>query len=147
MSHQMFISEANGIYLSFYSFLSGGAGYWLLPAGFLELWRPGVTLQLRWSDFCLWGPLSLWTTGSTEHGPQGSRLSGFVAPRHVESSQTRDRTHASCKGRQSPNHGTTREVQKTFSSDLGEAPAGRWQGMTAITSPGKPKALHLSHRG
>ena len=114
----MFISEANGIYLSFYSFLSGGAGYWLLPAGFLELWRPGVTLQLRWSDFCLWGPLSLWTTGSTEHGPQGSRLSGFVAPRHVESSQTRDQTHVPYTGRRVLHLGTRVESV----NDLSELP-------------------------
>ena len=37
---------------------------------------------------------------------------GLVAPRHVESSQTRDRTHGSCTGRQNPNHWTPRGVPK-----------------------------------
>ena len=34
----------------------------------------------------------------------------LVPPRHVESSQTRDRTHAPCVGMQILNHWTTREV-------------------------------------
>ena len=75
----MFICEANDICLSFYSFLFGDAGYWLLPAGVLELRRAGVTLELRWSSFSLWGPLSLWTMGSMVHGLQESRLSGFMS--------------------------------------------------------------------
>ena len=40
---------------------------------------------------------------------------GLVAPRHVESSQTRDRTHVSCTGRQILYHSATREAQKTHS--------------------------------
>ena len=60
------------------------------------------------------------------HGLQFLWCTDLVAPRHVESSQTRGRTHASCTGRQIPNHATTREVQKIFNSDLDEAPAGRW---------------------
>ena len=35
---------------------------------------------------------------------------GFIAPRHVESSQIRDRTHISCTGRQSLHHWATREA-------------------------------------
>ena len=35
---------------------------------------------------------------------------GFVAPQHVGSSGTRDRTHVPCIGRQIPNHCATREV-------------------------------------
>ena len=35
---------------------------------------------------------------------------GPVAPRHVESSWTRDQTHVPCFGRQIPNHWSTREV-------------------------------------
>ena len=106
----MFISEANDICLSFYSFLFGDAGYWLLPAGFLEFRRAGVTLELRWSSFSLWGPLSLWTMGSMVHGLQESRLSGFTVPRHVESSQTRDQTRVLCIGRQILHRWTRGEV-------------------------------------
>ena len=36
---------------------------------------------------------------------------GWVAPRHVESSQTRDWTHVPCSGRQILNQWTSREVQ------------------------------------
>ena len=37
---------------------------------------------------------------------------GLVALRHVGYSQTRDRTHVPCIGRQIPNHCTTREVHR-----------------------------------
>ena len=50
-----------------------------------------------------------------EHGLWGVQAqqlwrTALVALWHVESSQTRDRTHAPCTGRQIPNHWTTREV-------------------------------------
>ena len=35
---------------------------------------------------------------------------GLIALRHVESSQTRDRTHVPCIGRRILNHRTTKEV-------------------------------------
>ena len=35
---------------------------------------------------------------------------GLVAPKHVESSPTRDQTHVPCIGKQILNHWTTREV-------------------------------------
>ena len=41
---------------------------------------------------------------------------GFVAPWHVGSSQTRDRTHVPCLGRWILNHWTTREVLHIFLS-------------------------------
>ena len=39
---------------------------------------------------------------------------GLVARRHVESSQTRARTHVPCISRRIPNHCATREVQQLF---------------------------------
>ena len=44
------------------------------------------------------------------HGLRWLCHTGLVAPQHVESSQTRDRTHVSCIGRQILNHWTFREV-------------------------------------
>ena len=43
------------------------------------------------------------------------RHKGFVAPRHVESFQTRDQTCVPCIGRQVLIHGTSREVQEPVS--------------------------------
>ena len=39
---------------------------------------------------------------------------GLVAPRHVGSSQTRDRTRVPCIGRQTPNHCATREIPRAL---------------------------------
>ena len=44
---------------------------------------------------------------------------GLVAPRHVGSSQIRDRTHVPCIGRRILNHCTSREVLSLF-SDLSD---------------------------
>ena len=41
-------------------------------------------------------------------------VEGLVAPLHVGSFQTRDRTHVSCIGRQILNHCAAREVSFTF---------------------------------
>ena len=41
-------------------------------------------------------------------------LMGLVAPRHVKSSQTRDRTDVPCVGRRILTHCTTREVPEKF---------------------------------
>ena len=41
-------------------------------------------------------------------------LTGPAAPRHVESSQTRDRTRVPCIGRQTLNHCATREALNPF---------------------------------
>ena len=46
----------------------------------------------------------------TCHGAWALGCTGLVAPKHVESSQTRDGTHVPCTGRQILNHWTTREV-------------------------------------
>ena len=56
---------------------------------------------------------------AVEHRLQGAwaqqlRLVELVAPQHVESSQSRDRTHVPCTGKQILNHGTTREVPESI---------------------------------
>ena len=47
-----------------------------------------------------------------EHRLQQLWFMGLVAPRHVGSSRTRDRTHVPCIGRSILNHWTTREVPR-----------------------------------
>ena len=69
-----------------YSFIFGGAG---------------SSVQLRGAEATLY------------HGQSSSsRCSGLVAPGHVGSSQTRDRTCVSCVGRLTHNHWTTREAPR-----------------------------------
>ena len=66
----------------------------------------GATLYLWCAGFSLqWLPL-LGSCGTT----------GSVAPWHVESSRTRDRTHVPCIGRQTIIHSTTRQVLSYSSS-------------------------------
>ena len=59
-------------------------------------------------------------TWAPEHRPEQFWCMGLVAPRHVESSWTRDQTHVSCISRWILNHWTTREVPFTciLSSDF-----------------------------
>ena len=73
-----------------------------------SLWCMGFSL--RWL-------LLLWSTGSRCVGfsscsmrAQQLWLAGLVAPQHVGSSRTRDRTHVPCIGRWILNHCATREV-------------------------------------
>ena len=112
-----------------YLFIFGCVGSSLLRTGFLQLWRVGATLHCgAWASHC--GGLSccraqalgvrasvvaacglqqLWLVGSRAQAQQLWRT-GLVAPRHVGSSRTRDRTRVSCIGRQILNHCATREV-------------------------------------
>ena len=53
--------------------------------------------------------------GSGVRGPQQLWYTGLVAPWHVGSSQTREKTHVHSIGRQILKHWTTREVLYTFS--------------------------------
>ena len=67
-----------------------------------------------WASHCS-GFSVLQSTGSRSSGLQqlghiGSVVVGLVAPWHVESSQTRNRTYVLCIGRQILMHCTTREV-------------------------------------
>ena len=57
--------------------------------------------------------LLLWSTGSRAQAQQLWRT-GLVALWHAGSSQSRDRTHVPCIGRQILNHCTTREVPSVF---------------------------------
>ena len=52
-----------------------------------------------------------WLEGLRVHGLQELWPTGLVAPRHVESSWTRDRSHVPCTGRQILIYCPTREVQ------------------------------------
>ena len=66
------------------------------------------------SGFSLWWLLLLQRTGSRAC-VQEMRGIGLVAPWHVESSRTRDRTHVPCTGRQILIHCTTREAHRSLS--------------------------------
>ena len=97
-----------------YLFIFGCAVPLLLHLGFLWLWCLGFSLPLLiflqtmgsrasgFSIFSAWAWL-WWCTG-------------LVAPWHVESSWTRDRTHVPCIGRWLLNHRTTRDVSNMHQS-------------------------------
>ena len=98
------------------SLAAASGGYSLLRCvGFslrwlLLLWSTG-SRHMGFSN-CGTQAQQLWLTGS---GAQQLWRMGLVAPRHRESSRTRDRTHGPCIGRWILNHCTTREVpQGTF---------------------------------
>ena len=62
-----------------------------------------------------------WSTGISLVALPGSREwaqqlwhMSLVAPQYLESSQSRDRTHVPCIGRQIPNHWTTRKVPQSI---------------------------------
>ena len=68
-------------------------------------------LHYHTQAFCSSTELGLLSAVAPLISSTGSRLSGLVAPWHVESSQTRDGTHVSCIGRRILTHCITREVQ------------------------------------
>ena len=70
------------------------------------------TWALEHVDFssCSMWAQQLWHSGSRVHGLQQLWLVGLVAPWHVASSQTRDRTCVALIGRRILNHCATREV-------------------------------------
>ena len=77
--------------------------------------------SLRCTSFSLWWLLLLRSTGSrhvgfSSCGMRAQKLwrTGLVAPRHVESSWSRDWTHVPCIGRWILNHCATREVPHSF---------------------------------
>ena len=95
----------------------GCVGSSLLHVGFLQLRQPGATLCCSVRASHCGGFSLLWSTGSrcaglSSCGTWAQQLwrTGLVAPRHVGSSRSRDRTHVSCIGRQILNHCATREV-------------------------------------
>ena len=95
---------------------------WIFVAAqtFLQLWCLGFSLQwflllqstgsrhTGFSSCGMWAQ-QLWLLGSRAQAQQLWHV-GLVAPRHVESSGTRDQTHVPCISRQILNHQTTREA-------------------------------------
>ena len=105
----------------FVLFIFGGIGSSLLRVGFSLVVESGGYSLLQCMGFSLWQLLLLQSTGSrhagfSSCGTQAQQLwrTGLVAPRHVESSWTRARTHVPCIGWRILNHCATREVL-TFS--------------------------------
>ena len=102
------------------SFLPSFFLRWVFVAvrmGFLQLWQAGATLHCgarasHCGGFSCCGARALGCTGFSSCGTQAQQLwhMGLVAPWHVESSWTRDRTCVLCVGRWIINHCTTREV-------------------------------------
>ena len=90
-------------------FISGRTGSSLLcePFSSCSEQRFSVVALL---DFSVWRLLLLQNTGSREHRLQQLWCTGLVAPKHVESSQIKDRTCVPCIGRQILTHCITREV-------------------------------------
>ena len=74
----------------------------------LLLLRSTGSRHVRFSS-CGMRAQELWLVGSRVQAQQLWSV-GLVAPRHVGSSRTRDRTHVSCIGRQILNHRASREV-------------------------------------
>ena len=68
----------------------------------------GGCFSLGFMGFSSWW-LLLWNTGSKARGLQWLCCTGLVAPRHVESSRTRDQTHVTCIDKRTLNHWTNRE--------------------------------------
>ena len=110
------------IFFKNFLFIFGYAGSLLQGVGVLQLWQAESTFKLQGVGLLLWLLLlgstgsgasrlqELWLTGSRLQAQYLWYYSGLVALRHVGSSQTWDRTHDSCIGRQILNHWTTREV-------------------------------------
>ena len=75
------------------------------PRGYSLSWCPGFTMRY----------FPLWSTGSRHTGFSSCNMRAqqlsLTAPRHVESSRTRDLTCVSCIGRWVLIHCTSREVQ------------------------------------
>ena len=74
---------------------------------FSKLQRAEATFWLWRMGFSLWWLFLAWSTGSRARRLQYLCPMDLVAPRHVKSSQTRDRTCVPCTGWQILNHRTT----------------------------------------
>ena len=99
------------------SLVAVSGGYSSLQcAGFSLRWllslRSTGSRHAGFSSCGMWAQ-QLWLTGSRAQAQQLWR-SGLVAPRHVGSSRTRDRTHVPCLGRRILNHCATREAPMNF---------------------------------
>ena len=90
-------------------FIFGCVGSSFLCEGSLQLRQAGATLH-RGARASHCRGLSCRGAQAPDAQAQYLWLTGFVAPRHVGSSQTRARTHVPCIGRQTLNHCATREA-------------------------------------
>ena len=109
-------------------FVFGCTGSSLLLSGFLSLRRAGSTLccsarashlggfscfraQARgaWASVAVAGGLRSYASRALEHWLSSCGVWALIAPRHAESSWTRDQTHVPCTGRWTVIHCTTRE--------------------------------------
>ena len=128
--HLLFVDFLTDFFYIFIYFLNfwlcwvfvAACGFSLVAAsgGYSSLWCAGFSLQwflllrstgCRCMGFssCGMRAQSLWLTGSRAQAQYLCHMS-LVAPWHVGSSRTRDRTHVPCTGRQILNHCATREV-------------------------------------
>ena len=112
-----FLPFSSTFFFNIYLFIFGRVGSSLLRTGFLQLRRAGGYSSFRCTGFSLQWLLLLRSMGSrcmgfTSCGKRDQQLwhRGLVAPRHVGSSWTRDRTRVPCTGRWILNHCTTREA-------------------------------------
>ena len=81
-----------------------GPSPFVASRGYFQLWCTGFS----------WWLLLLPSMGSRLCGLQWFWCMGLVTPRYVESSWSRDQTHAPCIGKQILNHWTTREVPSFY---------------------------------
>ena len=72
-----------------------------------------IYFWLHWVFVAVCGFLVLWSTGSRDLGSVVV-AKDLVAPKHMGSSQTRNRTNVPCIGRRILNHCATREGLLTF---------------------------------
>ena len=133
MSRELGACGRSAIYLFIYSFIHLYWLHWVFVAacGLSVVVVSGGYPLLRCTGFSLRWLLLLLSMGSRHAGfrscgawalrcvgfsscstrAQWLWRTGFVAPQHVGSSWTRDRTHVPCIGRRILNHWATREVQ------------------------------------
>ena len=97
------------VFLAFFSFPFGCTGLHCWVWAFSSCSERGYS-SLRYVGVSSWWPLLLQGMGSRARGLQWLWLMGLVPPRHVESSQTRNRARVSSIGKWVLSHRTTREV-------------------------------------
>ena len=112
--------------------------------GFLWSWPARATLCCSvQASHCSGFWFLLWSTGSRAWAQQ-SWQTGLVAPWHVGSFRTRDRTHVPCIGRQTPNHWTTREVPTLV---LGTIPHLTHSVFSLVISSAKVNSMNTRYFG
>ena len=94
----------------------GGEPHFIMCLDFSLKWLLFWSTGSRRAGFslCSTQAQDFWLEGLRVHQLQELWPTGLVAPRHVESSWTRDRTHVSCTGRQILIYCSTRKVQHSL---------------------------------